>query len=465
MKNVKYFFLLAIFVCVVLLSTIILYRNSSFKQQKTQKTSPIYSVQDYIRIAEYFGDRDDFKKSVKFCEKALGLDKDNIVATIRLASAYFNLGQYDKSIDYFKKAYRLRPDAKKLLFGLGEVLYKRRNDVAYAAKFLEEYLKIEDNNYKAYLILYDCYAKLGDFKKMREVQKKRDALFLALGITREIPKEWNGSDPKNKTILLRDNVGIGDIFCWLRYAKKLKEQGAKVILETRAFLIPILEQSGCIDSFVAKGDVLPYFDYQITVGSMPDFFVHSEDDLKTEIPYMKANDRLQKVWDMRFSKEKNFKIGICWEPGKYPSKKGGFMENWRAMPLSFLLPLSRMQNVTLYSLQCVNGMGQLKSLANDFKIRTFGPQFDRLHGSFSDTAAVIKNLDLVITVDTSIAHLAGALGAQVWMLLPLVADWRWLSDEHKTALYPTMRLFRQHELEDWESVVSRVYSELCKIVS
>jgi len=251
----------------------------------------------------------------------------------------------------------------------------------------------------------------------------------------------------------------------LRFAKKLKQQGAKVILETRRFLIPILAQSGCIDRFIVRGQKLPEFDYQMTIGKMPDLFVKGEDDLKIEIPYMKANERLEKIWAGQFAKDKKFKIGICWEPCKYKNSNGEYMENKRAMPLSFFLPLSRLKNVSLYSLQRVDGTDQLEKIAQDLNIKTFNKDFDKTHGSFSDTAAVMKSLDLIITVDTSIAHLAGALGVHVWMMLPLVADWRWLSQEQKTVLYPTMRLFRQSKLGDWESVINNVYNELAKIVN
>jgi len=456
MKSVKKYFLFFFLFFMGIISFIFFY--------KSYKTKSVYTASDYIHIGEHFGKKRDLKRAIGFYEKALHLEKNNLDALVLLASACFNTGQYENSVDYFKKAYNLSPNSKEFLYQMGRIFYLKLHNLEDAIWAMEEYKKFDKNSVNAYITLHDCYAKLGDFKKALKNQQERYDLLISQGLVGPLEKEWDGSEVKNKVILLRDNVGIGDVFCWLRFAKKLKQQGAIVVLEVRKFLIPILAKSGCIDYLIPKGAKLPKFDYQMTIGKMPDLLTKIEGDLKTEIPYMNADKKLIKIWGEKLAQDKKFKIGVCWDPFAYKDAKGVLRENKRAMPLSFLLPLSKLKNVSLYSLQRVNGTEQLESVGRDFNIKIFSKDFDKTNGSFSDTAAVMKNLDLVITVDTSVAHLAGALGVPVWMMLPLVCDWRWLSDEHTTILYPTMRLFRQKILGDWEHVINDVYYELSKIV-
>ncbi|MFC1842914.1 tetratricopeptide repeat protein [Candidatus Dependentiae bacterium] len=440
-----------------------------FLLRKRGDKNTIYTGKDYVGIAKYFKGIGKDRQALGFYEKAVKIDPGNKEANISLARYYDSLGQYDKAIESYKKVASKRGVFKKFFYDIGYIYYYKKGDNANAAKYIEKYIDSLGgvcDNVGVHIILYDTYAKLGNFAKAREHNKKIDSLCLKQGLIKKTYKEWKGQDVCGKTVLLRDNVGIGDIFCWLRFAKILKSQGARVILETRKFLIPILTQSGCIDQcFVIGQGKIPYFDYQVIIGKIASYFVKSENDLKTDVPYMAADQGLINKWGDILSKDRNFKIGICWDPCQYKDKlTGKVQENRRAMPFCYFLPLTKLKNVSLYSLQQVNGLEQLNGLPVYCKLKTFDKTFDKTHGSFSDTAAVMKNLDLVITVDTSVAHLAGALGVPVWMLLPVVADWRWLSAKNKTALYPTMRLFRQSRLGDWESVMSDVYCQLCEVI-
>jgi len=424
-----------------------------------------YGLDDYVSIAEYFDKKEEFANAIKFYKKTLALDQNNLLAHAGLAKIYFNLEKYEKSLEHFKKVYSLQPNIAKLLFKMGFIYYYKMGDLDNAIKVTQEYIKHQDDNYNAHIILQDCYFKKGDFAQALQHAKRIEEIWFTKGTAKNIDKEWDGADLSGKTILLRDNVGIGDIFCWARYAKHMKKQGAKVMLETRSFLIPILSKCPYLDGFVSRGERLPDFDCQVLVGQMPLYFVKNQEDMTLKTPYMHADSRLVTLWKKRFARDKNFKVGICWDPCVYKDKAGEVIKNKRAVPLCLFSSLAHLDNITFYSLQQVNGVGQLNSVPKHFKIKTFDQDFDKKYGSFMDTAAVMKNLDLVITADTSIAHLAGAMGVDVWVLLPLVADWRWLSDEHTTVLYPTMRLFRQKKLGDWEPVVNNVYYELRKLIS
>ena len=155
--------------------------------------------------------------------------------------------------------------------------------------------------------------------------------------------------------------------------------------------------------------------------------------------------KLTKEWQQKLATDKNFKIGLCWHADPHKNSNDMIVKLHgaeKSVPLKILAELSTLPNVSLYSLQKVDGLDQLIDLPPHVQVKTFDC-FDEEHGPFMDTAAIMKNLDLMITVDTSVAHLAGGLGIPVWLLLPYSADWRWMLDRDDSPWYPTMQLFRQ----------------------
>ena len=426
------------------------------------RNNTVYSDSDYVTIANHFKSKKNVDREIVFLKKALSVNPYNFTVAKRLGFLYYELDDDCKAFDYFKKAYELNNKAKDCLYYIGYIAYHKMYDEQTAIKAMSEFIEYDKNNVNSYIVLHDCYMKRHEFEKARQQDDKKDALLIKKGIFQKLPKHWDGQDPRGKTILLRDNVGIGDLFCWLRYAKQLKKVGARVALHVRPYLIPILSKCPYIDELVGRDKPLPYFDYQFPVGQTPYFFVSSVNALRFDGPYMYADERLTALWKKKLAKDKSFKVGICWDPCVYKKKDGSIMKNRRAIPLSFFRPLSKVKNVSFYSLQRVNGTEQAKK--SGFPLYVFGDEFDKEHGSFSDTAAVMKNLDLVITTDTSVAHLAGALGIPVWTLIPFVPDWRWTIQEGKTPMYSTMRLFRQKKLDDWEQVMSELYCEFLALV-
>ncbi|MDR3550757.1 MAG: glycosyltransferase family 9 protein, partial [Candidatus Babeliales bacterium] len=169
-----------------------------------------------------------------------------------------------------------------------------------------------------------------------------------------------------------------------------------------------------------------------------------------EIPYVQINQQLVDRWHDRLSSDQNFKIGICWHGNTIHGQE-------KFMPLSYFAQLAQLPHVSLYSLQQHHGLDQLDAIEDKNLIKTFDSNFDAV--PFTDTAAVMKNLDLIITIDTSIAHLAGALGVPVWVILPQNADWRWMIDRSDSPWYPTMKLFRQKQ-PGWQEVINKIKRNL-----
>ena len=200
-------------------------------------------------------------------------------------------------------------------------------------------------------------------------------------------------------------------------------------------------------------------DYFIWQQSLPFVFNTELATVPSDVPYIHPDAQLARKWKRRLSRDKNFKIGICWQanPSLHLEKNP---HSRRSIPLHAFKPIADVPGVSLYSLQKIAGTQQLYTLPEQMTVYDFGTDFDQTSGPFMDTAAIMKELDLVITVDTSIAHLAGALGTAVWVFLPRVAEWRWMLERADSPWYPSMRLFRQKEKRVWHDVISDVAQEL-----
>jgi hypothetical protein len=187
--------------------------------------------------------------------------------------------------------------------------------------------------------------------------------------------------------------------------------------------------------------------------SLPLFFRTEPNSIPNEVPYLHAEDTLVTHWKQKLGL-KGFKVGIAWQGAPGPIDQG------RSIPLSAFTPLARLGGVRLISLQKTHGLDQLANLPADIRIETLGDAFDAGSDAFIDSAAVMECLDLVITSDTSIAHLAGALARPVWVALKQVPDWRWLLERGDSPWYPSMRLFRQERRGDWDTVFAKIGAEL-----
>jgi hypothetical protein len=201
---------------------------------------------------------------------------------------------------------------------------------------------------------------------------------------------------------------------------------------------------------------LPAFDVQVPLLSLPGIVGTTLANVPAEVPYLTADPRLVDRWREMLGPADRLRVGIAWQGSTTYQA-----DRFRSIPLLQFAPLA-LPDVELISLQRGPGSEQLAALGGRFDVRDLGAEFDREHGAFMDTGAVMANLDLVITSDTAIAHLAGALGASVWTALPLAADWRWLRERADSPWYPTMRLYRQTQFDNWAEVFSRLAHDLRK---
>ncbi len=275
--------------------------------------------------------------------------------------------------------------------------------------------------------------------------------------TRHFPEpRWDGSALEGKTILLWCEQGLGDTLHFVRYAGLLKDRGATVWLECPAKTMAILATCVGVDRVLPEGQPLPPgFDCQAPLMSLPHLCGTTLADVPATVPYLSADPEMVERWHARLGApgEAAFKIGVAWQGN--PKHR---FDRHRSFSVQWFHDLARTDGVQLYSLQKGPGADELKRAR--FPIIELGSTLDESGSAFTETAAVIMAMDLIITGDSALAHLAGALGVRVWLLLSTPADWRWMLDRSDTPWYPTMRLFRQEVLGRWAPVFARMRQEV-----
>jgi tetratricopeptide (TPR) repeat protein len=267
---------------------------------------------------------------------------------------------------------------------------------------------------------------------------------------------WDGGPLAGRTVLLWCEQGLGDAIQFARYAALVKARGGRVVLECPGPLLRLFPTLPGIDALVAEGASLPPYDCHAPLMSLPRLLGTTLAGVPAEVPYLTADASLVEAWGRRLKPLKGFKVGIAWQGN--PHHK---WDRWRSVPLTLFAALAEVPRVRLVSVQHGPGSEQPAALRGRFPVTQLGKEFGS-GGALADTAAVMASLDLVVSVDTATAHLAGALGVPVWVPLPTLVDWRWLLGRDDSPWYPTMRLFRQKALGDWEPVFERMAAELRK---
>jgi Flp pilus assembly protein TadD len=415
-------------------------------------------------------------------QRAVQLDVGHAEAHNNLAVALWHLGQLEEAAVSLREAVRLRPDYSDALSNLGEVL-RKLGRFEEAALSLREAVRLRPDDADALnnlgLVFHDqsrFEEALASFARALEAQPNhvethwnRALTWLQLGDLEKGLAElewklklpgrparlfaqprWDGSPLARRTILLYAEDGLGDTIQFVRYARLAKEQGATVIVECQRPLRHLLASCPGIDHLVARGDPFPPFDVQVQLASLAYYFRTRLDTIPADIPYLWADPTLVEQWWQELAGVPTFKIGIAWR-----GSPGGDKEQ-RSIPLQEFAPLAAVPGVRLISLQKGPGSEQLAAVAGQWPATDLSARLDEAAGAFMDTAAVMQHLDLVVTCDTSIVHVAGALGVPVWVALSTVSEWRWFLNREDSPWYPTVRLFRQERRGEWRPVFERM---------
>ena len=374
----------------------------------------------YTNLGNVYNKLDNYKEAIKMHKKSIELDPKGVNAYSNLANSYKSLGRFQEAIQNYEKALKLDPDFVNAKF-----------DLATA------YLHIKDfqNGWKWYESRFEKEEMKGHILKHKEI-------FLA-------PRLKKDTDARDKTVLIHSEQGFGDSIQFVRFVEQVKQRyGCKVILQCRDELKTLFENSiKNVDHFYKRdSEPLPEFDYQIPMLSLPYLFeVKSVDDIPHKEAYLKSSETFE------LKSDKKIKIGVCWGASITGESFDG-----KVFDIRYFKPLIDEEKIEVVSLQVGEKVKDIKENGFEDDMIDVSESLD----SFNKTAALINKLDLVISSDTSVAHLAGALGKEIWIPLQKMPDWRWESKGESSYWYNSATLFRQKSFKKWDSVFQSIYAKL-----
>jgi len=387
-------------------------------------------IHSYYNLGNVYKEKNDLEKAIKYFQTTTELDNNNVPAKINLAVAHSASGNSKECIRNFEDL--LSKNNYK-----SNLNNKMEADIRYSLGI--ELLR--EGNYEEGLKNYEHRLEASDYPLIINENKKK------LKSLDEI---------KNKKVLAVAEQGLGDVLQFVRYLKLLKKYASEIYLQCNKKLFRILSSIGCINKFYDLDDKIENYDFYIPLMSLPYLF---KTNLKN-IPnfyYIKPEENLVNEWKNKLKGKKGFKIGLFWQ-GNIESS--GAIE--RAIKLKDLEVLLDFKNVDFVSLQKGNGHEQIKeSRFSEYMIDN-NDNIDTGEDAFIDTAAIIKNLDLIISSDTSIVHLSGAIGKKVWMLEPKIPNWPWTNYGRTSPWYKSLEIFRQKKKNNWEQPIKDLKNKLLK---
>ena len=460
---------------------------TSYVQAKTFSPN---SPENYYNLGIVLKDLGRFEEAIASYDKALEIKPNHAEAYSNRGNALKDLGRFEEALASYDKALEIKPNyaeghsnrgvALQELGILDQALASHRTAISINPNFAEAYsnqgftlqeigrledallsydkaISIDPNCRDAHWNKSICQLLGGDFKNGWQAYewRWRNKDSSAIKKHRNFPQPlWLGDTPlEGKTILLYAEQGLGDTIQFSRYAPLVAELGAKVLLEVQPTLAPLLKGLNGTSQVLANGEKLPQFDYQCPLLSLPLAFKTNLYNLPAPASYIKVNTAKVARWQKILGSKTLPRIGLVWSGST--THKNDRNRSLSLEKLTRYLP----NHYEYISLQKELRAGEQQLLARHHKIRHFGHALK----DFSDTAALCELMDFIISIDTSVAHLAGTLNIPTWLLLPYSPDWRWLLDRSDSPWYPSMHLFRQTKIGVWEDVLEKVVSSLDKL--
>ena len=412
----------------------------------------------YSNSGNILNELERFDEALVYYDKAIALDPDYVEAYYNRGNVLCELSQFDEALAYYDKAIALNP-------GYVEAHYNRGN-VLFAQGQIDEALA----SYDKAIALKPDYAEgrwgrsrrllqIGDYHNGFREFEWRKCKAKPTGARSYAKPLWTGKeDIAGKTILIHREQGLGDTIQFSRYIRLLEERGANVLFAPQKQLQMLLHDISDKCTIVGVDDALLDFVFHSPLLSLPLAFNTTLSTIPDSVPYLKAEPERIKRWTSRLGGP-GFKIGICWQGSRNKVDKG------RSFSVNEFYGLSQIKGVRLISLHKGAGEVQLECLPDGMVVETLGADFDTGEQAFLDTAAIMNCCDLIITSDTAVAHLGGALAIPTWVALKYIPDWRWLLNRDDSPWYPTMRLFRQKRRNDWRGVFEEIGNSLMELIS
>ena len=395
-----------------------------------------------------------FDAAVTSHDRAIAIRSDYAEAHYNRGIALQQLGQMEAAVASYNRAIGSKPDYTDAYSNRGMALQELKRLEAAVASF-DQAIATQPESAEAHFNKSLALLLAGDFANGWQLYEWRwDGSGLGKEKRQFSQPLWLGSDPiAGKTILLHAEQGLGDAIQFCRYAKLVAARGARVILEVPGPLVGLLDGLEGVSELVTTGAALPPFDCHCPLLTLPFAFKTNLANIPGHSAYLTADNTKLAAWFDRLGRKTRPRVGIVWS-GSVVHKN----DRNRSIPLSSVLPYLP-DTLEYVSLQREVRDVDQEILATHHSIRHFGDELV----DFTDTAALCGLMDLVISVDTSVAHLSGALGRRTWVLLPYVPDWRWLLDRDDSPWYASLRLYRQDADRDWTRVFERVEADLAAL--
>jgi len=398
-------------------------------------------------------------QAIESFKKALQIRPAYLEAYINTGNALCDLNLFSDALFYFDQAININSDFAEAHYNRGNALRElKRLDEALVSYGIT--ITKNPNHAEAYWNMSLALLIGGKFQKGFELYewrwKVKDKLLASSRVF--YSTLWKGGTSlENRSILLYEEQGLGDTLQFCRYVKLVADLGARVFLEVRSSLFHVLRDIAGVHQLVARGSVLPALDFHCPLLSLPLAFQTRIDTIPCSAPYLHSDKAKENQWG-QFIGSHGFKVAISWQ-GSVGREAVG-----RSFPLSLFEHISKIDGLRLISLQKNEGADQLMNLPSGMKVEVLPGNFDGGDNAFEDSAAVLKCVDLLITCDTALGHLAGGLGVKTWLPLKFIPDWRWMLERSDSPWYPRHRLFRQPARGDWISVFKDIELEICNII-
>jgi tetratricopeptide (TPR) repeat protein/glycosyltransferase involved in cell wall biosynthesis len=405
-------------------------------------------AETYNNLGLALYNRGEFDLAISNYQKAIVLKPSLVGAYNNLGIVLNEMGKLDEAINNFRAALAIEPNYAEARYGLGAAHYEM-GKLVEAINIFREAILIKPNYADAHFSFGAAHLSIGDFERGFSEYEWRLRGKNRVTLPSFTQPQWDGEDLNDKSILIQPEQGLGDQIQFVRYAPLIQERGGRIILVCDRLLLELFKTTKGIHELLTVGDPLPIFDVWVPIMSLPRILGTTLETIPNCVPYLFSSNANLFNLDREFpSYDRKLKVGLVWS-----SKPNHPTSARRSCPLNLLIQLLEIPNIKFYSLQ--------KEASNsDWEIlRQMAGRVTNLRQhlhDFAATAAIIDKLDLVITVDTAVAHLAGAMGKPVWVMLTFVPDWRWMLEGEDSIWYPTMRLFRQQQIGNWVEVVSRV---------
>ena len=432
--------------------------SGEYEKAKLLLNRALYIKPDYLDALNNLGISmklsKDFEEAIRIFKKIVNLKPNFVKAFINLANCLQSLNKFEDALEIYKEALIIEPNSCEILYNQATCLHElnlHKNSILNYKKILQ----IDQNFIEAKWNLAFTNLLLGNFKdgwkghEIRKIREKTKNDYLKL----IEEKNWLGKEKLNdKTIYVLSEQGLGDYIQFCRYLPMLKNLGANIILDTPKSLEKIIRTMNFEFTHINDLNEIT-FDFNCLLMSLPLAFNSTLDNIPNKTPYLFTPDDKKNYWKEKLGNKIRKRIGLMWNGN--PENEQNIN---KSVQLEILIKLFDLP-YEFHSLQINHSEFELKIIK---KYENFYNHENEIKG-FDKTAGLIESMDLIISIDTSIAHLSGALNKRVWILLPFTPDYRWLLDQNHSPWYPSAKLYRQHKKGDWNGIIKKIMRDLVNI--